>query len=273
MLSGRERLVAIQPITDGFRLTTLRSAKEVREPSTALDKLERQARRDMLGMATADHRQKKTKFAPEEFEDRYEDALMTLVKSKIAGGEPVITKAPERGNVVNLMDALRRSIEEERRPPAPSLGKAPPAPRAAKTAPAKAARRPRRRRRRRKPPDAMDLADRSVALYGRFSPGVRDACWRGDRPPRRAVARDLIRRSDMLVVGALATTLIDSGALQRRGCRRPGSAACRCWASAPSPPPWPARPGARRGHAAAGRRRWPDAAYAATTPRCWPPST
>ena len=40
------------------------------------------------------------------------------------GGQPVITKAPERGNVVNLMDALKRSIEEERRPPAPSLGKA-----------------------------------------------------------------------------------------------------------------------------------------------------
>ena len=55
---------------------------------------------------------------------------MELVKSKIAGGQPVISKAPERGNVVNLMDALRRSIEEERRPPAPSLGKA--------TAPAKA---------------------------------------------------------------------------------------------------------------------------------------
>jgi DNA end-binding protein Ku len=35
----------------------------------------------------------------------------------------VITKAPERGNVVNLMDALRRSIEEERRPAAPSLSK------------------------------------------------------------------------------------------------------------------------------------------------------
>src|SRR5262249_32215479 len=67
---------------------------------------------------------KQMEFHPEAFEDRYEEALLTLVKSKIAGGQPVITKAPERGNVVNLMDALRRSIEEERRPPAPSLGKA-----------------------------------------------------------------------------------------------------------------------------------------------------
>jgi DNA end-binding protein Ku len=77
----------------------------------------------MLAMAAQIIAQKKAKFAPAGFEDRYEDALMTLVKSKIAGGKPVITKAPERGNVVNLMDALRRSIEEERRPAAPSLGK------------------------------------------------------------------------------------------------------------------------------------------------------
>jgi DNA end-binding protein Ku len=64
------------------------------------------------------------KFDPNEFEDRYEEALMTLVRSKISGGKPVISKAPERGNVVNLMDALRRSIEEERRPAAPSQSKA-----------------------------------------------------------------------------------------------------------------------------------------------------
>ncbi len=79
---------------------------------------------DMLSMAGQIISQKPTEFAPEAFEDRYEEALMTLVKSKISGGQPIITKAPERGNVVNLMDALRRSIQEERRPPAPSLGKA-----------------------------------------------------------------------------------------------------------------------------------------------------
>jgi DNA end-binding protein Ku len=124
VLSGRERLVTIQPIVDGFRLHTLRAAKEVREPSSALDKLTAKLSDDMLAMAAQIIAQKETTFAPETFEDRYEEALMELVKAKISGGQPIVTKAPERGNVVNLMDALRRSIEEERRPPAPSLGKA-----------------------------------------------------------------------------------------------------------------------------------------------------
>jgi DNA end-binding protein Ku len=124
VLSGRERLVAIEPIVDGFRLMTLRAAKEVRAPSSALDKLSVKYADDMLKMAEQIIAQKPITFAPEAFEDRYEEALLELVKSKISGGQPVIAKAPERGNVVNLMDALRRSIEEERRPPAPSLGKA-----------------------------------------------------------------------------------------------------------------------------------------------------
>jgi DNA end-binding protein Ku len=137
VLSGRERLVAINPITDGFRLMTLRSAKEVRAADGALDKLNVKFSDDMLQMAQMIISQKATTFAPEAFEDRYEEALLALVKSKISGGQPVIAKAPERGNVVNLMDALRRSIQEERRPPAPSLGKA--AAPAAQAAAAKAA--------------------------------------------------------------------------------------------------------------------------------------
>jgi DNA end-binding protein Ku len=137
VLSGRERLVTIQPITDGFRLVTLRSAKEIRDAAGALDKLNVKFSDDMLTMAAQIIAQKSLPFAPDTFEDRYEEALLTLVRSKIAGGQPVITKAPERGNVVNLMDALRRSIEEERRPPAPSLAKPAAAKKPAAKAPAK----------------------------------------------------------------------------------------------------------------------------------------
>jgi hypothetical protein len=62
----------------------------------------------------------------------------------------------------------------------------------------------------------MDLRDRSVALYGRFSPGVRDRLQQEIVAQGGAVARDLTRRSDVLVVGALATAFIDSGALTAR---------------------------------------------------------
>jgi DNA end-binding protein Ku len=140
VLSGRERLVAIQAREGGFVMTTIRAGKEVRDGADVFEKLDVKIAPDMLTMAKQIIDQKAIKFRPQDFEDRYEQALLTLVRSKIAGGDPVITKAPERGNVINLMDALRRSIEEERRPPAPSLAKAPAAAKsAAKKAPAKAA--------------------------------------------------------------------------------------------------------------------------------------
>ena len=62
----------------------------------------------------------------------------------------------------------------------------------------------------------MDLADRAIALYGRFSHGVRERLERRIEAAGGQVARDLTRRSDALVVGALAATLIDSGALAAR---------------------------------------------------------
>ncbi|MBL6852408.1 MAG: hypothetical protein ISQ86_03390, partial [Alphaproteobacteria bacterium] len=62
----------------------------------------------------------------------------------------------------------------------------------------------------------MDLYRRSVALYGRFSPGQRERLTREITQRGGSVVRDLTRRSDHLVVGALATTLIDSGVLGMR---------------------------------------------------------
>ena len=53
-------------------------------------------------------------FEPAKFEDRYENAVLNLIKSKQAG-EPVVAPAAlPPTTVVNLMDALRRSIEAEK---------------------------------------------------------------------------------------------------------------------------------------------------------------
>jgi tetratricopeptide (TPR) repeat protein len=62
----------------------------------------------------------------------------------------------------------------------------------------------------------MDLRDRAVALYGRFSPGERDRLQREILSGGGVVARDLTGRSDAFVIGAMAAALIDSGALSAR---------------------------------------------------------
>ena len=62
----------------------------------------------------------------------------------------------------------------------------------------------------------MQLRDRRVALYGRFSPGERDRLAHAIEAAGGEVARDLTIRCDALVVGAMAATLIDSGALPAR---------------------------------------------------------
>jgi tetratricopeptide (TPR) repeat protein len=62
----------------------------------------------------------------------------------------------------------------------------------------------------------MQLRGRSVALYGRFSGGRRDELQRRVLRARGSATRDLTRHSDLLVVGAEATRLVENGALQER---------------------------------------------------------
>ena len=123
VLSGRERIIALSPRNEGMVMTTLRYNYEVRDDAHYFDELEVEINDDLLGMAEMIINQKVMEFDAGMFEDRYEAALMELVKAKVAGKEPVISKAPEQGKVVNLMDALKASIQEERAPAAESKPK------------------------------------------------------------------------------------------------------------------------------------------------------
>ena len=123
VLSGRERLIALKPYGDGMVMTTLRYNYEVRDESHYFEELETEIDGDLLQMAEMIINQKVMDFDSSTFVDRYEEALLELVKAKIDGKEPVVSKAPEQGKVVNLMDALKASIEEDRAPAAASKSK------------------------------------------------------------------------------------------------------------------------------------------------------
>lgn len=121
VMSGRERLIAVLPKAPGLLLTTLRTGGEVRAMADYVEPYKGKLADDMLGMAQEIIAKRGIEFDPDGFVDRYEHAVLEAVKRKVAGQEPVVSKAPERtGTVINLMDALRRSIEEDRRPAAAS---------------------------------------------------------------------------------------------------------------------------------------------------------
>lgn len=136
VLSSRERVVTIGPRDKGMFVSTLRAPGEVRATSAYFDEIPDEAPdREMLELAEALIRQKTTKFDPAAYEDRYEAALKAMIKEKLKGHKPIIAAEPARGNVVNLMDALKASLGQAK-PPAPSKAKA--APKAADAAEAEA---------------------------------------------------------------------------------------------------------------------------------------
>jgi DNA end-binding protein Ku len=135
VLSTRERVVTIAPREKGMFVCTLRNPNEVRGTSAYFDAIpDLQPDAEMLDLAGRLIEQKTAAFDPKAYEDRYEAALMTMIREKLKGHKPIIAEAPERGNVVNLMDALKASLGQAK-PPAKSRGKA----LAAKTAEAPAA--------------------------------------------------------------------------------------------------------------------------------------
>jgi DNA end-binding protein Ku len=125
VLSSRERVVTIGARENGMFVTTLRNPNEVRGTAEYFGNVPvGKPEPEMLELAQKLIEQKVTHFDPKAYEDRYEVALMSMIKEKLKGHKPIIAAAPERGNVINLMDALKASLGEAK-PAAPSKAKAP----------------------------------------------------------------------------------------------------------------------------------------------------
>jgi DNA end-binding protein Ku len=102
--------------------TLLRYPYEVRDEKEYFDDIQDvKVTKDMLDLARHIVTQKAADFEPEKFEDHYEEALTELINAK-RNGKTIGAKPRPRGeNVVDLMDALKRSIANE----APAKGKKP----------------------------------------------------------------------------------------------------------------------------------------------------
>ena len=137
VMHQRERLLALEPRDNGMMAWSLRSNREVRDPATIFDDIpDRKPDAAMIAIAEKIIEQKEGPFDPSEFNDRYEDALRALIAEKEKGkGRKVTVEAPEETNVVDLMDALRKSLGQKggaAKAPAKKAAGKPPAKTAAK---------------------------------------------------------------------------------------------------------------------------------------------
>ena len=129
VLYRRERPVMIEPFDKGLLLTTLRYDKTVRKPDEIFGDLGKpKIDSELIDLATHIIDKKQAAFDPSGFEDRYESALLELIQAKQKGKKPPVVQAAERpANVVNLFDALKKSLagddEAGSGKPAPSKGK------------------------------------------------------------------------------------------------------------------------------------------------------
>jgi DNA end-binding protein Ku len=111
VLTNREHIIALEPLDKGLVGTLLRYPYEVRPETEYFDEIQDvKVTKDMLDLAKHIVDQKSGSFEPDKFEDHYETALIELINQKRAG-KPIRPKERPRGeNVVDLMEALRRSV-------------------------------------------------------------------------------------------------------------------------------------------------------------------
>ena len=131
VMSGREHVVAIEPREKGLVLMTLHYGREIRDAEPYFAEITEQGvDTEELALARQLIASKSKPFDPQAFSDRYEQALGDIIRSKMQGREPDVVEVEEPGKVVNFMEALKRSLAQEkeeekrsprRKPPAESV--------------------------------------------------------------------------------------------------------------------------------------------------------
>jgi len=122
VLTRREHVIALEMRGRGLLGMTLRYPYEVRDEQPYFEDIpELKLPKDMLDLASHIVSNKSGHFDPSHFEDHYENALVDLLKKKEAGEKITPARGAPPPRVVNLIDALRASIDAgKKKAPAPS---------------------------------------------------------------------------------------------------------------------------------------------------------
>jgi len=121
-IRNKERLCALRPYEDGtLMLETLYYPDEIRiQQETETPEVKVTAKELQMAFSLIDLMSEP--FKPEEYRDHYREAVMQIIEAKLQGAEIVEAPAPARGKVVDLMTALKRSVQtaKERKDTAPA---------------------------------------------------------------------------------------------------------------------------------------------------------
>lgn len=112
-LYGREYLVAVQPRDNGLVMYTMRHAKEVRSMDSIeeLDSVPTKVKPEEIKMAKQVIGNFEGVLDLKDYTDKYQEELQRIIDAKVAGEEVVATEEETPPKVVNLMDALRQSLD------------------------------------------------------------------------------------------------------------------------------------------------------------------
>jgi DNA end-binding protein Ku len=145
VIARRERAVAIRPLDRGLVAHTLHEAEDIHDPSelfASIPPLKPEA--EMVKLATQLVDRQTGNFDPSDMKDRYEARLREVIEAKLRGEgiEPEPEVQEDRGNVIDLMAALKRSLgtggnEPKTRSAPASKTSTTPAPKRAAKAPAR----------------------------------------------------------------------------------------------------------------------------------------
>lgn len=121
VFARKERVIAICPEGKGLIAFTLREPSDIRNAADFFDRIEdAKADADMLALARKLVESKTGKFQPAHLEDRYEQRIRELVDAKLKRVKLEAPPEVQTPNVVNLMEALKRSLSHH------GAGKKPP---------------------------------------------------------------------------------------------------------------------------------------------------